>query len=39
MTLDPELDLILTREINAPREVLYKCWTTPEHLVLSLIHI
>ena len=33
MTLDPELDLILTREINAPREVLYKCWTTPEHLV------
>ena len=33
MTLDPELDLILTREINAPREVLYKCWTTTEHLV------
>lgn len=35
MTLDlnPELDLVLTREINAPREILYKCWTTPEHLV------
>jgi uncharacterized protein YndB with AHSA1/START domain len=30
---DPELDLVLTREINAPREILYKCWTTPEHLV------
>ena len=31
--LDPELDLVLTREVNAPREILYKCWTTPEHLV------
>jgi uncharacterized protein YndB with AHSA1/START domain len=31
--LNPELDLVLTRDINAPREVLYKCWTTPEHLV------
>ncbi len=31
--LDPTLDLVLTREINAPREVLYMCWTTPEHLV------
>lgn len=35
MTLDlnPETDLVLTRDINAPREILYKCWTTPEHLV------
>lgn len=33
MELDPELDLILTREMNAPREILYKCWTTPEHLM------
>jgi len=33
MELDPELDLVLTRELNAPREVLYKCWTTPAHLV------
>ena len=33
MTLDPALDLVLTREINAPREILYTCWTTPEHLV------
>jgi len=33
MILDPETDLILTREINAPREILYTCWTTPDHLV------
>lgn len=31
--LNPELDLVLTREVNAPREILYMCWTTPEHLV------
>jgi uncharacterized protein YndB with AHSA1/START domain len=31
--LDPELDLVLTRELNAPRDVIYRCWTTPEHLV------
>jgi uncharacterized protein YndB with AHSA1/START domain len=30
--LDPELDLVLTRELNAPRDVIYRCWTTPEHL-------
>jgi uncharacterized protein YndB with AHSA1/START domain len=33
MQLDPELDLVLVREVNAPREILYTCWTTPEHLV------
>jgi len=33
MDLDPELDLVLTREIDAPRDVLYQCWTMPEHLV------
>ena len=33
MDLDPALDLVLTREVNAPREVLYTCWTAPEHLV------
>ena len=33
MTLDPEFDLTLTRDLNAPREVLYTCWTTPEHLM------
>ncbi|GLS88038.1 activator of HSP90 ATPase [Cypionkella aquatica] len=31
--LNPETDLVLVREINAPREILYTCWTTPEHLV------
>lgn len=30
---DPETDLVLQREINAPRDVLWACWTTPEHLV------
>lgn len=30
---DPELDLILTRDLKAPREVLFMCWTTPEHLM------
>jgi uncharacterized protein YndB with AHSA1/START domain len=33
MELDPDLDLVLTRELNAPRDILYKCWTTPEHLI------
>ena len=32
MDLDPDFDLVLTREINAPREILYQCWTTPKHL-------
>lgn len=31
--LDPELDLVLTRDLNAPRHLLWDCWTTPEHLV------
>lgn len=30
---DPALDLVLERELNAPREVIYACWTTPEHLI------
>jgi uncharacterized protein YndB with AHSA1/START domain len=33
MTYDPETDLILTRDINAPRHLLWACWTTPAHLV------
>lgn len=32
MELDPKLDLKLVRELNAPREILWKCWTMPEHL-------
>lgn len=31
--LDPDLDLMLTRDLNAPRDLLYACWTRPEHLV------
>jgi uncharacterized protein YndB with AHSA1/START domain len=33
LDLNPETDLVLVREINAPREILYTCWTMPEHLV------
>ena len=32
MDLDPETDLILTRTVNAPRALLYECWTTPRHM-------
>ena len=28
--LDPTLDLVLEREIAAPRALIYTCWTTPE---------
>ncbi len=33
MELDPNLDLVLTRELNAPPAVIYRCWTQPQHLV------
>lgn len=33
MNLDPDLDLMLSRDINAPCALLYACWTQPEHLV------
>ena len=33
MTLDPETDLVLTRTLNAPRALLWECWTKPEHIV------
>lgn len=33
MILDPETDLKLTRTLNAPRALLWDCWTKPEHLV------
>jgi uncharacterized protein YndB with AHSA1/START domain len=32
MHLDPDLDLVLTRDLNAPRDVIYSCWTNPAHL-------
>ena len=33
MNLDPDLDLVLTRTVNAPAALLWQCWTRPEHLV------
>jgi uncharacterized protein YndB with AHSA1/START domain len=33
ITPDPKLDLVLTREIDAPRELVWAAWTTPEHLM------
>ena len=32
MKLDPETDLTFTRTINAPRALLWECWTTPKHI-------
>ena len=30
--LDPNLDLVLERVVDVPRELVWKAWTTPEHL-------
>lgn len=32
MTLDPDTDLSFTRTLQAPRALLWTCWTTPEHI-------
>ncbi|TFL19072.1 SRPBCC family protein [Jannaschia formosa] len=32
MTLDPSTDLTFTRRLDAPRALLWECWTTPAHL-------
>lgn len=32
MNLDPTLDLVLERSLNAPKELLYQCWTEERHL-------
>lgn len=29
---DPKLDLVLERDIDVPRELVWKAWTEPEHL-------
>ncbi len=29
---DPDLDLVLNREIDVPVDLVWKAWTTPEHL-------
>ncbi len=33
MHLDTETDLSLTRLLDCPRDILWECWTTPEHLM------
>ncbi|WP_417587905.1 SRPBCC family protein [Pararhodobacter oceanensis] len=30
--LDPDTDLSFTSILQAPRELLWRCWTTPEHI-------
>lgn len=30
--IDPTLDLVLGREIDVPKELVWKAWTEPEHL-------
>jgi uncharacterized protein YndB with AHSA1/START domain len=30
--INPDLDLVLEREIDVPVELVWKAWTTPEHL-------
>lgn len=32
MTLDPRTDMTFTRTLNAPRQLLWDCWTSPEHI-------
>ncbi len=32
MNLDPETDLTFTRTLNAPRALIWECWTTPAHI-------
>jgi uncharacterized protein YndB with AHSA1/START domain len=30
--IDPKLDLVLDRTIDVPRELVWKVWTSPEHI-------
>ncbi|WP_448955649.1 SRPBCC family protein [Labrys neptuniae] len=32
ITIDPKLDLVLERDIDVPVELVWRAWTTPEHL-------
>ncbi len=32
LKIDPKLDLVLEREIDVPVDLVWKAWTTPEHL-------
>jgi uncharacterized protein YndB with AHSA1/START domain len=31
--IDPTLDLVLQRDIDVPRELVWKAWTEPQHLM------
>lgn len=31
--IDPALDLVLQREVDVPRELVWKVWTDPQHLM------
>lgn len=33
MDLDPDTDLSFTRNLKAPRALIWECWTTPEHIL------
>ncbi len=30
---DPKLDLVLERFVDVPRELVWKAWTTPKHML------
>lgn len=33
--LDPNTDLSFTRTLAAPRQLIWECWTQPEHIRTS----
>ncbi len=33
MNIDNQLDLVMERIVDVPRELIWKAWTTPEHLM------
>ncbi len=33
MKLDPATDMSFTRELKAPRSLVWECWTTPKHIM------
>ncbi|MCB8829731.1 SRPBCC domain-containing protein, partial [Escherichia coli] len=32
ITINPKLDLVLERDLDVPVELVWRAWTTPEHL-------